>query len=152
LTFGFNLSGDPTITYTSLTSGWTIPDVIPVNQQAAGDYHMNGFGDFEYGVLWGGGQGGSDPTSGPLTFEITGTGLTLSSFELSLGTGPNGTGGDRAFFVADIISGTTGLTGLVDASTGLPPTSIPEPETYAMLLAGLGLMGFVARRRRRNAL
>ena len=28
---------------------------------------------------------------------------------------------------------------------------IPEPETYAMLLAGLGLMGFVARRRRQNA-
>lgn len=27
---------------------------------------------------------------------------------------------------------------------------IPEPETYAMLLAGLGLMAFVARRRRRN--
>jgi hypothetical protein len=26
---------------------------------------------------------------------------------------------------------------------------IPEPETYAMLLAGLGLMGFVARRRRK---
>lgn len=25
---------------------------------------------------------------------------------------------------------------------------IPEPETYAMLLAGLGLMGFIARRRR----
>jgi hypothetical protein len=29
-----------------------------------------------------------------------------------------------------------------------PP--IPEPETYAMLLAGLGLMAFVARRRQRN--
>ena len=27
---------------------------------------------------------------------------------------------------------------------------IPEPETYAMMLAGLGLMGFVARRRKRN--
>jgi hypothetical protein len=27
---------------------------------------------------------------------------------------------------------------------------IPEPETYAMLLAGLALMGFVARRRQRN--
>jgi len=27
-------------------------------------------------------------------------------------------------------------------------TPVPEPETYAMLLAGLGLMGFVARRRR----
>jgi len=28
--------------------------------------------------------------------------------------------------------------------------TIPEPETYAMLLAGLGLMGFVARRRQRK--
>jgi PEP-CTERM motif-containing protein len=31
-------------------------------------------------------------------------------------------------------------------------TAIPEPETYAMLLAGLGLMVFVARRRRQNAI
>ena len=27
-------------------------------------------------------------------------------------------------------------------------TSIPEPETYAMFMAGLGLMGFIARRRK----
>ena len=27
---------------------------------------------------------------------------------------------------------------------------VPEPETYAMLLAGLGLIGFVAKRRRRQ--
>ena len=29
-----------------------------------------------------------------------------------------------------------------------PVTSVPEPETYAMLLAGLGVMGAVARRRK----
>lgn len=29
-------------------------------------------------------------------------------------------------------------------------TPVPEPETYMMLLAGLGLMGFVARRRQRG--
>ncbi len=29
-------------------------------------------------------------------------------------------------------------------------TPVPEPETYAMLVAGLGLMGFVARRRRQT--
>jgi hypothetical protein len=29
-------------------------------------------------------------------------------------------------------------------------SAVPEPETYAMLLAGLGLMGFVARRRRQK--
>ena len=27
-------------------------------------------------------------------------------------------------------------------------TAVPEPETYAMLLAGLGLVGFAARRRK----
>ena len=31
-------------------------------------------------------------------------------------------------------------------------TPVPEPETYAMLLAGLGLMGFVARRRKSRGL
>ena len=29
-----------------------------------------------------------------------------------------------------------------------PSVAVPEPETYAMLLAGLGLLGFVARRRK----
>lgn len=30
------------------------------------------------------------------------------------------------------------------------PAPVPEPETYAMLLAGLGLIGFTARRRKQN--
>jgi len=30
---------------------------------------------------------------------------------------------------------------------GSPLAAVPEPETYAMLLAGLGVMGFLARRR-----
>jgi|GEM_PF-629502 len=33
----------------------------------------------------------------------------------------------------------------------LPVAAVPEPETYAMLLGGLGLMGFIARRRKQAA-
>ena len=35
-----------------------------------------------------------------------------------------------------------------DLVVGIKVTTIPEPETYALMLAGLGIMGFVARRRR----
>ena len=40
-----------------------------------------------------------------------------------------------------------GLTSAQGDSAWYSVTAVPEPETYAMLLAGLGLMGFVARRR-----
>jgi hypothetical protein len=44
--------------------------------------------------------------------------------------------------------------GLTGTMSGYPVsqtiTAVPEPESYAMLLAGLGLMGFVARRRKAN--
>ncbi|HQY23214.1 MAG TPA: FxDxF family PEP-CTERM protein, partial [Gammaproteobacteria bacterium] len=34
------------------------------------------------------------------------------------------------------------------ASYAVALSAVPEPETYAMLLAGLGLIGFSIRRRR----
>ena len=43
------------------------------------------------------------------------------------------------------------ITGKLSAYTAVDSygfiPAVPEPETYAMLLAGLGLMGFIARRR-----
>lgn len=42
-------------------------------------------------------------------------------------------------------------TGLMVDFTSSNVAPIPEPETYAMLLAGLGFMGFVARRRKQQS-
>jgi len=39
----------------------------------------------------------------------------------------------------------TGLAGVNE-----PPPAVPEPETYGMMLVGLGVMGFVTRRRKQN--
>jgi PEP-CTERM motif len=56
-------------------------------------------------------------------------------------------------FVGQAVPGNYKL--LVDVSgansiTGSIATLVPEPETYAMMLAGLGLVGFSARRRNNN--
>jgi len=48
-----------------------------------------------------------------------------------------------------VVSGTK-LDGFASYGGNLTVTPIPEPEIYAMMAAGLGLMGFVARRRQRN--
>ncbi len=42
------------------------------------------------------------------------------------------------------------LDGIGDNAVGFA-AAVPEPETYAMLLAGLGLMGTIARRRAKKA-
>ena len=74
------------------------------------------------------------------TFTFNGSGTLISYLTFSA------TGGRSA------ISGLTynydGLTG--GGNTDIP--AVPEPETYAMLLAGLGLMGAIARRRKQKNL
>lgn len=50
----------------------------------------------------------------------------------------------------DITGNATGAFGGAYGIT-LSAAPVPEPETYAMLLAGLGVMGAIARRRKQNA-
>ena len=68
-----------------------------------------------------------------------------SSFSTSLiGTFPSQPE-DGIFVTAEILNPGCSITN----TCGVPP--VPEPETYAMMLAGLGLLGWVGRRRKQKA-
>jgi hypothetical protein len=82
----------------------------------------------------------------PLLLQSLGSsanGVTVTTQVLAGGTSlPAGT-------FSLMVSGTAAVGG---ASYGgnLVATPVPEPETYAMMLAGLGALGFLARRRRND--
>jgi hypothetical protein len=76
-----------------------------------------------------------DVDKGPYTFEfaVTASSFYSTSAGAHVGAGyANATGAGASYGITSVVA------------------PIPEPETYAMLLAGLGLMVFMVRRRRQN--
>ena len=63
-----------------------------------------------------------------------------NSLKLAWGPAP---GGNYYIAVGGVTNGTQG--GIYNGAISV--TAVPEPETYAMMLAGLGALGFLARRR-----
>ena len=138
--FDFNYGGGATLAFAH-TGG----DAATVSPQGSNLYKADGDGFFDIQFLY--------PNSGSLfqagdssIYTITGTGLTAADFNYTSFTG----GGNGTWYSALHAQG-LGPTGGQSGWIGATP-AIPEPETYAMMLAGLGLLGFVARRRRQQGI
>jgi len=104
---------------------------------------------------WGGlsvGSGGTFNFSG-LDIDLIETVVlpVVTSAIIPIPGGPSLANASVSVFFSD---GSFGTASLVqqdwNVSQDLVIGAVPEPETYAMLLAGLGLLGFAARRRQQN--
>jgi hypothetical protein len=84
----------------------------------------------------------------PLTPLSPGLGFTV--YNLALGAQPF-TGPLQLLVSGNSFGSISSYSGTISVSAGSPiPSPVPEPETYAMMLAGLGLLGFAARRKAKS--
>ena len=119
--------------YEVLTFTFTKPTVVNISdvvfRKKDGDVIITN-ADYEYSVGSSGSWARNDLNENPdFEPELQGTSFSFRYFATSGGDG------NTSFFVSSL-----------DVSTPVAP--IPEPETYAFMIAGLGLVGFIARRRK----
>lgn len=137
--FGFNdWTNQPTFEaeIASTLTSWGVDSSLFLGKIESGDSSVGSFS----------GEG-----SGTISFNETLTGTAV----IGLKTGGKG-GGYYALYLVDAGAGINSVNfsypfspptvgGLSHVSVWANP--VPEPETYAMMMAGLGVLGFIARRR-----
>ena len=124
---------------------------VPNNNSPA-DVHFAGTGLDYISFLW-----GSPDLYNTLTVKSTGNPDAV----FTVGAGSLGfpvTNGNQSFSqYVEFFGNGAKITDLIFASTqdafeatNFNVAAVPEPETYALILAGLGVMGFMSRRRRQD--
>jgi len=92
-------------------------------------------------------------STGPVT-NIDFTSASINGLSFTFNSTPGG--GEYGFTIPGFLTGPLVMTVMgtagANASYGgtLNVSAVPEPETWAMMLGGLGLMGFMARRRKKT--
>lgn len=94
-----------------------------------------------------------DTAGGQLNFSNAGA-LSNNSYASGLGfmrVDAAATGTAKSVYNEYYDTGAVAVNAWVDGNNTIHISAVPEPETYAMLLAGLGMIGAVARRRRNKS-
>jgi len=106
-----------------------------------------------YGFLW-----GSSDWYNSVTFNLAGgdtASVTLTGSDVPSGTGDQSVARYLNFFaqgneVITSVSFSSRDNAFETDNHAYSVTAVPEPQTYAMMLAGLGLIGSIARRRNKS--
>lgn len=101
-----------------------------------------------FSARWSADNGGTVSLNG-VSLGVHGD-TAYSSWSAFSAAGPSFVSGvnELVFTVTNLAQNGGNPTGLRVEFVNSNVTAVPEPETYAMMLAGLGIIGFVARRRR----
>ena len=136
--FYFSIVGNPNVTISSLTAGFTAVSTSNTTDASAppfSDFYTAISCDSACGHGYGGGY------AGQLTFTVaSSSALTLASLRSTA------YGGNSIYFASDLVNADD-KTGNVGAT--LQVSAVPEPATWGMMLVGFAGVGTALRRRRR---
>jgi hypothetical protein len=141
---GINSASDLRVVFNAVEPGTADANGITLNDLRLSIFSPDGTELFNSGSL-----------TAPIDFAETFTGVGNAGFVFALDAA-QASAAQALAFGADFGDNLVGLYANLSDATGGPETffvaSIPEPQTYALMLAGLGVVGFMAARRRRNLL
>jgi hypothetical protein len=141
---GINSASDLRVVFNAVEPGNADANGITLNDLRLSIFSPDGTELFNSGSL-----------IAPIDFAETFTGVGNAGFVFALDAA-QATAAQALAFGANFGDNLVGLYANLSDATGGPETffvaSIPEPQTYALMLAGLGVVGFMAARRRRSLL
>jgi hypothetical protein len=127
---------------------WTKGPATSLDLGGDGSQNMVAANGYKAYTFWGQNTGSVYQLGSTATFSITLSNVSLGSNTVGISSyyGFSAVPSSQTYASNQYGNYTTFTTDAVSAVA-----AVPEPETYAMMLAGLGVVGFIARRRRRQA-